>query len=838
YSFSQIALASSNAFTYKDTNGVNAGEFGQDSIVYEIQAAYPHGGFSAPVTATITNIPPAPSGLSASVNSTGTNVVITWLPALGPVASYTIERGIYTPATGAYTYSTIDTVGPTVTSYTDVGAFTGGNANNNAYEVIANETDGMESDPDLSYLDFAPSPDASRLNITAQMIRNGDGRWQLMFSQIPTNIQAVAFYWYMYDYDFYDTLFKPGQPLSLVTDISVTNIVDGIYVFPDFMVTNWFPDNALGKVAMIQPIGSDGTYGILSRAGFMSYDSPIFVDARRHMKQNLLYELRAATVTKRNISFQESSLWDNPFFEAFGFFPSDTNYVESSIFHFSFMVKGYGSDLGYSPYLKMDNVWPISANYQLHQSLFDTNFSGPGFDWQPQSGYYNYNLNFQGPLTNNPAPPILGIGDPYWIPQSLAVSGGPTFDPATGAPIDAPYTISSDLPVDCDGVNLHFQTAKNNLFGLPFTTALVHNGNPITTLVPGSSIAISNLNSFYSQTADPILRFTNYYFAPVVTPGTALVGEAPWVEPFPLPAMDGFSNTNQTGIMITSVGTPTVIGGWARFAISNGSPSKFAYLGQYYTNKAFAAANGTVTTNTTGVLSPYGEFFPTQPGTAALITMPDIDTGQQGTGIVQVISLNVDANHDGTMDFAYNGPDFLSQSKPFRFWVNDNQDYSDDTGDGIPGKGAQGDGVMQVEVTVSSPQYGATVNEWAIHGRRDLVDFFPLCINIGSLFQSNVLSAGISPTDTNYQFVLSQADGVLRYTYTDLTPTNYMDFLRDTNESGRLANAQLITITNYGIAFYDGVALSSAFISGLIASNQNMILVEAAAPTTQPLVLT
>ena len=67
---------------------------------------------------------------------------------------------------------------------------------------------------------------------------------------------------------------------------------------------------------------------------------------------------------------------------------------------------------------------------------------------------------------------------------------------------------------------------------------------------------------------------------------------------------------------------------------------------------------------------------------------------------------------------------------------------------------------------------------------RDLVDFFPVYINIGSLFQSNVLSAGISITDTNYQFVLSQADGVLRFVFTDLTPTNYMNFLRDTNESG------------------------------------------------------
>ena len=61
-------------------------------------------------------------------------------------------------------------------------------------------------------------------------------------------------------------------------------------------------------------------------------------------------------------------------------------------------------------------------------------------------------------------------------------------------------------------------------------------------------------------------------------------------------------------------------------------------------------------------------------------------------------------------------------------------------------------------------------------------------LNIGSLFQSNALSAGISAGDTNWRFVLSQADGVLRFAYTGLTPTNYMDFLEDTNESGILVN--------------------------------------------------
>ena len=66
-----------------------------------------------------------------------------------------------------------------------------------------------------------------------------------------------------------------------------------------------------------------------------------------------------------------------------------------------------------------------------------------------------------------------------------------------------------------------------------------------------------------------------------------------------------------------------------------------------------------------------------------------------------------------------------------------------------------------------------------------------------------------------------------------------MNYLRDTNTSGNLAwwpgnpnYAVLTTISN------SGVALSSSFIAGIATNNQGIILVEAAAPTTQPLVLT
>ena len=59
---------------------------------------------------------------------------------------------------------------------------------------------------------------------------------------------------------------------------------------------------------------------------------------------------------------------------------------------------------------------------------------------------------------------------------------------------------------------------------------------------------------------------------------------------------------------------------------------------------------------------------------AALVTMPDIDSGQQGTGVVNVIKLALDRNHDGTMDLSFAGPDNTSAARPLLMWVNNDYD--------------------------------------------------------------------------------------------------------------------------------------------------------------------
>ena len=664
---------------------------------------------------------------------------------------------------------------------------------------------------DYSSLPGPPPTVSDNIYITAYLIRNGTGRWQVMFSGIPANVQTIALYWYSHDYFYWDVDYSDpsyGYPFNLETDIPTSTLTNGIYVIPDSMTTNGIPNNAVGKVAYIQPIGSDGQLGNLSSAGFLPYDAPCFVDGQQHLKQNLLFELRAATMSMPCESLVEYYVYDDPYWLDIGI-PADTNYVESGFFHWSEMFKGYGMAGGQMvpAYVKMDNLWPLTANYQLHQRLYDPNYTGPfDFVWQTN-------------LVTVPASAVLGIGDPYWISQDF------------GNPADvAAYTNNG---------NLFLESGVNNLFGLTFKQALVNNGNPIVTLNTGSSVDMASVNCFYSQTAGPTLQLVNYYFAPVVTPGTALPSEFPPSQSSPLPCLTGFAATNQTGMIITSVGTPTVIGGWAKYSIQNGNSSKFAYLGQYFVTNAFMLdVNGNLTTNTTGVVSPYGDFFPTQPGTVAMITMPDIDPPyQQGTGVVKIVSLDADANHDGILDPSYAGPDQTSPSRPLRFWSATDDHAGDFGGTGLSGvepsyltDGSYSPGLEPVP----NPLPGQPVFQarFSADGRRTLEDFFPVYLNIGSLFQSNALSAGISATDTNWQFVLSQADGALRFAYTSLTPTNYMNYLRDINVSSNLAYAHLVTITA------NGAPLSPSFVGGIAASNQGIILVEAWENTTQPLVLT
>jgi hypothetical protein len=145
------------------------------------------------------------------------------------------------------------------------------------------------------------------------------------------------------------------------------------------------------------------------------------------------------------------------------------------------------------------------------------------------------------------------------------------------------------------------------------------------------------------------------------------------------------------------------------------------------------------------VLSSYGDFFATQPGPVALVTMPDVDTGAQGTCTVYAVSLVLDANHDGIMDTSFSGQDATSANSPFQFWIDGNYDrLTPDEDDGTNYEDDVQIAGCPATPTIATPDFNYSnvlANGYcyrAIPTKRDLEDFTRLWV---AGITSNLLAA-------------------------------------------------------------------------------------------------
>ncbi|HEV2693336.1 MAG TPA: hypothetical protein VG347_10620 [Verrucomicrobiae bacterium] len=650
--------------------------------------------------------PPAPDNFVAILNTNGTDVRLTWNVAQGGVTNYTITRAVYDSDIGDYVFSPVAVVGANTNAFVQLGAIATADDLGDYYEIAANYPGGNTSDGSFSqiYPDYyvPPAPPAPPYDIvvTASLIRNSTGRWQLMFPALPTTAQNINLIW------------TDTNGVASTQSIPGSALTNGIYQIAD---TNALAH--LGAAISVQGVGASGELGKIAPAGTLANDAPCFVDGSEHLKQNLLFQLRAATVSQPNVLPYEYNAFVTPEYPRASV-PVDANYVESGIFHWSTLSDGSGC----TDYMKMDDLWPFTVNYEFHQYLFDPNYTG--------SSSFHWTNN----LATVPAPAVLGLSDPFWILLSLSFyfepCSGVAINPADGLPVN-PITIDPAAEVGgfVSGSDFNLQSGTHNLYGLAFETALIisSGADPVTnTLALDSSTSVTNVNTFYTQTVLPSLQFVNYYFAPVNTPGAAPSGSLGQVQAYPLPALTNFASTNLTKTIIASVGQPIVIGGWEKFSILNGGSGKRAYLGQYFVTNAYLLdASGNLTATNAGVLSPYGEFFPTQAGKAQLVTVPD--SGRQGTCTVSVISLNLDANHDGAMDLSYFGQDQTSPGKPYVFWCNNNFDRWDDDfpfgtremDDVLAG----GQDISNEDPNNSDNNYHSFYGQRAIPTTRDLEDF-------------------------------------------------------------------------------------------------------------------
>jgi len=655
--------------------------------------------------------PPAVAGLTATQNTNSTVVTLTWNAETPTPTNYVIYRTDYNYGTWQYgSAQQIGEVAGNITSFVDNGNVSGGDGNS-IYAVEAVYSGGTSPLSGQVYIDsITPPALVPSQPLTVQLVRNGTGRWQLMFGNLPSDVQTIRLYWN-----------------GTAQDISPSSLNNGIYQIPDADVVN-----VLGDAVSVETIATNGTTSATVQAGTIANDAPYFVDGRQHMKQNLNFLIRGAPRYKT--------------FGTFGNFPqssSQTNFEFSS-----FLLPSW-----------LDNLWPFKENYSLANYIADTTRTETTWAGSALFGTTNFDfqINFS---TNIPAPPILAHSDPYWIIQRQCTFGigygwpqPLDWDPISCGILETNYVGSAPTTVS-------FLTGIQNVFGLPYETGLMvqegYAGFPLVyaPIDPGDTISAMydptngyGFSSYASWCPTPTLEFTNYFFAPFANPDANSMNILLYNQNVVAPVNGQFAATNQTSVvMFGSVGQPMILGAWAKYSISNSSPTKYAYLGQYFTTNAFKVDNdGNLTSTNTGIVSPYGEFFPTEPGPVALITMPDIDTGMQATGIVHVISLALDANHDGTIDTTFNGPDFVSANHPFRFWVNNNYDRWDlDTIDGISEQddvqaGDNSDSGQNFDPNDPDYDYKDLGGNRTIPCTRDLEDFARLWIcGFDSILSSNL----------------------------------------------------------------------------------------------------
>ena len=202
---------------------------------------------------------------------------------------------------------------------------------------------------------------------------------------------------------------------------------------------------------------------------------------------------------------------------------------------------------------------------------------------------------------------------------------------------------------------------------------------------------------------------------------------------------------------------------------------------------------------------------------------------------VRSANLAVDRDRDGVIspgsyqDAAFDG-------RPFRFWVNDDEDFGE-AGD----SGERDLDGAYATINTYDPYTGQGGSRTALRansqltdhvdGSRDLVDFFPVSLDIQQVL-------AVFPPDTNTKYKLKHAEGALNFTYSDLTKGKVNDYLKkvlgsgfglDSSQAARAATTWQITA--------EGVEVSPEFLKKEGFSAGGVILVECRAQTDKPLVL-
>ena len=353
---------------------------------------------------------------------------------------------------------------------------------------------------------------------------------------------------------------------------------------------------------------------------------------------------------------------------------------------------------GVGPEAWADEDRPFTENHRYRNLVFDldnidstgalTTGAYVGYDWWTDS----YFLGMDAPMSYAFVPPI-GVTN---IPALL--------DPAE-VRWAVPYVDPAQLGITDSGTAFTLPNGVRNWHGLRLLSVLVAHqgmeGLETHVLAAGGTLPCSNSASyFYPEFEPPVLETVGHYFARGL-PGFGLA-------PDPVPGNPDFCPTNDQPVLLASVGQPAHFMALAKQTVLNGDTNKPVYVERYFDKAYKVDQTGSASDAQTGFLLPSGCFFPTEPGSVGLVTQPDSD-GRRGTGVVHVLSLQLDGNNDGSMGLEWAGPDWTTLNQPFLFWINSDHDE--------PGTGGNADEDLRV------PPYPPDYTNGAIRCQRNLEDF-------------------------------------------------------------------------------------------------------------------
>jgi pimeloyl-ACP methyl ester carboxylesterase len=616
--------------------------------------------FEKGLNPTIFNFPSAINNVQILITGNHT-ATLTWSRAPGLVISYTIYRYDNILFEGQFF-----TVAATNLAFTDTNFISYPAWNSPIdYFVSANYATGNSGSGYTSALLPYGMP-------TAKVLMGSGGATEIAAFGIPVGASALEITRLDWNSRFAsiagtNTFFVPASAFA-----------NGAYIVP----TNLVGLAAGGSDYYVQTIWSNGVTSIASQAASAGYVDgkdntygwgpvpPFFTgrfnDGSVQMEQNAIFLLRAAGLT-------------NPFVYSFDPGNGITPVEQPANYAFaSYWAAEYGTCAGIWGDSSLEWSLPFQENYQFRNFVFSTiNVNSAGFlNTGADANYALINpTTFAFPATNTVGlPALLDSSQTTWM---------------------VPYTAPNQLGITTPSGHFYLPNNIYNYFGLKLLSVMVaHNHQGAlyfdTLNANGYLPRTNDTYYFYPRFDQPNLQTIGYYFGRTAN-NYATSSLRDWLGADPLPGDNSFSPTNTQPLLIGTIGTPMQVAAFARQTILNGDTTKPVYVAQYFDKSYKVDANGRVTTNETGVLSPYGDFLPTEPGPAALVTLPSFD-GQRGTGVVYVASVQLDVNHDGNMDMSLFAPD--STWNTMNFWVNELYDQ--------PGNGSTLDQDLMVNLNQGS----------------------------------------------------------------------------------------------------------------------------------------